>query len=105
KKDIGSRAPAPPKQSCSAFIATGRMTSDGGVVLGHNTMFEFPAATANVIVDMKPAKGHHFVMQIYPGWVHSGTDFFITDAGLVGAETTIGDFNGFDEKGIPEFDR
>lgn len=105
KKDVGSRAPAPPKQSCSAFIATGRMTSDGGVVLGHNTMFEFPAATANVIVDMKPAKGHHFVMQIYPGWVHSGTDFFVTDAGLVGAETTIGDFNGFDEKGIPEFDR
>jgi hypothetical protein len=44
-------------------------------------------------------------MQTSPGWVHSGTDFFITSAGLVGSETTIGDFNGFDEKGDPEFAR
>jgi hypothetical protein len=44
-------------------------------------------------------------MQTLPGWVHSGTDFFITEAGLVGTETTIGDFKGFDEKGIPEFVR
>jgi Phospholipase B len=105
KKDVGSRASSLPKQSCSAFIATGRMTSDGGIVLGHNTWFEFPAATANVMLDMKPAKGHHFIMQIYPGWVHSGTDWFVTDAGLVGAETTIGNFAGFDVKGVPEFDR
>lgn len=105
KKDVGSHAPELPKQSCSAFIATGHMTSDGGIVLGHNTMFEFPAATANVMLDIKPSRGHHIVMQVYPGWIHSGTDWFITDAGLVGAETTIGDFGGFDEKGIPEFDR
>jgi len=105
KKDVGSHAQAGAKQSCSAFIATGKMTADGGIVLGHNTMFEFPAATANVMLDLVPAKGHHVVMQVYPGWVHSGTDFFVTDAGLVGAETTIGDFNGFDENGVPEFDR
>jgi hypothetical protein len=44
-------------------------------------------------------------MQGTPGWIHSGTDFFITDAGLIGSETTIGSFSGFDERGIPEFVR
>jgi hypothetical protein len=105
KKKVGSQSPNRPKQSCSSFIATGSMTADHGIVLGHNTMFEYPAATANVIVDLVPAKGHHILMQIFPGWIHSGTDFFITDAGLVGSETTIGGFFGFDEKAIPEFVR
>jgi hypothetical protein len=58
-----------------------------------------------VIIDIQPDKGHRMLMQATPGWIHSGTDFFITDAGLVGAETTIGSFKGFDEKGIPEFVR
>jgi hypothetical protein len=44
-------------------------------------------------------------MQTVPGWIHSGTDFFVTNAGLVGAETTIGKFEGFDRKGVPEFAR
>jgi hypothetical protein len=44
-------------------------------------------------------------MQAQPGWIHSGTDFFITDAGLVGTETTIDGFQHFSEKGIPEFAR
>ena len=105
KKKLGSESPNRPKQSCSSFIATGSMTADHGIVLGHNTMFEYPAATANVIVDILPAKGHRILMQIFPGWIHSGTDFFITDAGLVGSETTIGDFHGFDETGIPEYVR
>jgi hypothetical protein len=94
-----------PRQSCSSFIATGRMTRDGGVVLGHNTMADYVDATANVIIDIKPARGHRILMQTQPGWIHSGTDFFITDAGLVGSETTIGGFEHFSEKGVPEFVR
>lgn len=94
-----------PRQSCSSFIATGRMTADGGVVLGHNTMGDYIEAFANVIIDIKPAHGHRILMQTQPGWIHSGTDFFITDAGLVGSETTIGGFEHFSEKGIPEFTR
>jgi hypothetical protein len=94
-----------PQESCSAFIATGRMTRDGRIVLGHNTMFDYTQALANVVVDLKPAKGHRILMQTQPGWIHSGTDFFITDAGLVGAETTIGSFTHFTEKGRPEFAR
>lgn len=93
------------REACSAFIATGDMTKDGGVVLGHNTMGGYVDPFANLILDIRPAKGHHILMQTTPGWIHSGTDFFITDAGLVGAETTISDFKGFDAKGIPEFVR
>jgi hypothetical protein len=94
-----------PRQSCSSFIATGRMTKDGGIVLGHNTMGDYVEAEANVIIDIKPASGHRILMQTQPGFIHSGTDFFITDAGLVGSETTIGGFVHFSEKGIPEFIR
>jgi hypothetical protein len=62
-------------------------------------------AVFNVVVDMAPAKGHRILMQTRPGWIHSGTDFFITDAGIVGSETTIGGFGHFTEKGVPEFAR
>jgi hypothetical protein len=44
-------------------------------------------------------------MQAIVGFIHSGTDFFVTDAGLVGSETTIAEFFPFDENGIPEFSR
>lgn len=94
-----------PKQSCSAFIATGRMTKGGGIVMGHNTWFAYTQAVFNVVLDVAPARGHRILMQTKPGWIHSGSDFFITDAGLVGTETTIGGFGHFSEKGVPEFAR
>jgi hypothetical protein len=98
--------PAPPvKESCSAFIATGSMTRDGNVVLGHNTMMDYSSPFPNVIEDIVPAKGHRILWQTQPGWIHSGMDFFITDAGLVGAETTIGSYEGFETNGVPEFVR
>jgi hypothetical protein len=105
KMDSSATVVTPPHQSCSSFIATGGMTTDGGVVLGHNTMFSYVEAISNVIIDIVPAKGHRILMQTQAGWIHSGTDFFITDAGLVGSETTIGNFHGFTEKGLPEFAR
>jgi hypothetical protein len=100
-----SDGPRPKMQSCSSFIATGRMTADGGIVLGHNTMFDYADANANVIVDIVPARGHRILMQTQPGWIHSGTDFFITEAGIVGSETTLGGVEGFSETGVPEFAR
>jgi len=105
KEKLKKDSPNPSRQSCSAFIATGSMTTDSGIVLGHNTMNGYVDAFFNVILDVQPTKGHRILMQAAPGWIHSGTDFFITDAGLVGAETTIGGFKGFDEKGVPEFVR
>ena len=105
KEKLGSRAPDEPKLSCSSFVATGSWTRGGGIVLGHNTMTSYTTADCNVVLEIVPAKGHRILMQGSPGWIHSGTDFFVTDAGLVGSETTISGFSGFDETGIPEFAR
>jgi hypothetical protein len=95
----------PPKESCSSFIAAGSMTRDGKIVLGHNTMTGYEDPFFNVILDIGPRNGHRILMQSSPGLIHSGSDFFITDAGLVGSETTIDGFFPFDEKGVPEFSR
>lgn len=98
--------PTPPvKESCSSFIATGSWTKDGNIVLGHNTMSGYADVGPNVIADIVPDKGHRILWQCVAGWIHSGMDFFITDAGLIGSETTIGGFEGFDANGIPEFVR
>ncbi|MEJ2420806.1 MAG: C45 family autoproteolytic acyltransferase/hydrolase [Acidobacteriota bacterium] len=106
RKEIGkAKGTQPRMDACSSFIATGSMTKDGGIVLGHNSMQSFAYPLPNVIIDIKPDKGHRILMQTYPGWIHSGTDFFITDAGLVGSETTIGGFTDYKAGGIPEFVR
>ena len=105
KDKLSPNYPEPKKESCSSFIATGSMTTDGKIVLGHNTMSSFYYPSCNIIIDIVPAKGHRILMQGYAGLIHSGTDFFETDAGLVGSETTIGGFFPFDENGIPEFAR
>jgi hypothetical protein len=59
----------------------------------------------NVIVDLVPEKGHRILMDAAPGFIHSGDDFFINDAGIMVTETTITQFFGFDPKGIAEFVR
>jgi hypothetical protein len=105
KKKMKDADPTPNRQSCSSFIATGSYTKDGNIVLGHNTMQSYQEVWPNVIEDIVPAHGHHIFWQTSPGWIHSGTDFFITDAGIVGSETTIGNFEGFDTNGVPEFTR
>jgi Phospholipase B len=105
KDTISPNSPDPKQESCSSFIATGSMTSDGSIVLGHNSMNGFFYPFSNVILDILPEKGHHIFMQSEAGFIHSGTDFFVTSAGLMGSETTIGSFFPFDEKGVPEFAR
>jgi hypothetical protein len=105
KDSISPNAIEPKKQSCSSFIATGSMTTDGKIVLGHNSMVGFPESDCNIVLDIVPDSGHRILMQTFTGWIHSGTDFFVTDAGLVGSETTIGGFFPFDTAGVPEFSR
>ncbi len=105
KDSVKSHAPDHPRESCSSFIATGSMTSNGKIVLGHNTMDSYYNPLCNVIMDIQPEKGHRILMQSVSGFIHSGTDFFITNAGLVGSETTIGAFFPFDPNGDPEFSR
>jgi hypothetical protein len=105
KDTISPNSPDHKKESCSSFIATGSMTTDGSIVLGHNTMSSFYYPLCNIILDILPEKGHRILMQSTAGLIHSDTDFFITSAGLVGSETTIGGFFPFDVHGIPEFAR
>ena len=92
--------------SCSAFIATGNATYDGRIVIAHNLWYEYMFCRKwNVILDMNPENGHRFITQSFPGWIYGGTDFWINQAGLLVAETTMSGFEGFDPKGTPEFQR
>ncbi len=91
---------------CSAFIATGSATADGGIVMAHNSWCNFTMGQfMNEILDIVPEKGHRMFMQSLPGYVYSMTDFFITSAGIVGTETTIGGFKVYNPDGSPEFYR
>jgi len=95
----GSREGGGAKDRCSAFIAVGDWTEDGNIVVAHNSFTDFiDGQWGNVILDMQPDKGHRFIMQTSPCWIWSGTDFFITSAGIVGTETTIGGFMPYEKK-------
>jgi hypothetical protein len=103
KKESASPGTA---EHCSAFVATGRFTADGRVVIAHNNWSSYlDGARWTVIFDIVPAKGRHILMDGLPGLIHSGDDFGLNDAGIVITETTIGGFFGFDAGGIPEFVR
>ena len=89
---------------CSAFIATGKFTKDGGIVMAHNSWDIYAHGDFfNIIMDIKPEKGYQILMQSSPGLIDSSTDYFVTDAGLIGTETTIGGYSGFDSTKTPEF--
>jgi hypothetical protein len=82
--------PAPKPMHCSAFAATGPATADGKIVFGHITMFSlYPALSYNVWLDIKPEKGHRVLMQSFPAGIQSAMDYYLNDAGLLVAETTI----------------
>jgi len=90
-------------EHCSAFVATGSWTVDAKPVIAHNAWTEYAVgARWNVIFDVRPTRGHRFLMDGLPGLIHSGDDFGINGAGIMITETTIGSFHGFDPDGIPE---
>lgn len=93
-------------EHCSAFVATGSYTKDGRIVIGHNNWTDYLTGSRwNIIFDIVPAGGHHFIMDGMPGLIHSADDFGINDAGIMITETTIGNFHGFDANATPEFVR
>lgn len=97
---------APVGEHCSAFIATGSFTSDGKPLIAHNNWTDYLTGSRwNIIFDITPSKGYHFIMDGMPGLIHSGDDFGINSAGLMITETTISQFHGFDPNGVPEFVR
>ena len=93
---------------CSAFIACGDATEKGDVVMAHNSHADYVfARVSNIILTIKPDKGHTFKMQCCPGYVASGMDWFVTSKGIIGCETTIGGFLKKPDfkKGTPYFCR
>ena len=90
-----------PTEHCSAFAATGSATRDGKMIIGHVTWWpQTLAEQTNVMLDIKPEKGHRMLIQSYPGGIESGTDWYQNDAGVVLTETTI-DQTPFNIRGTP----
>jgi len=108
------------KDRCTAFMAVGSYTKDGKIVCAHNSFDNFiDGQYVNVMMDINPSKGAgagasragasragasragasragaRILMQTAPGWIHSGTDFYVTSTGFICTETTIGGFNKF----------
>lgn len=86
------------QERCSAFIAVGDWTADGKIVCAHNNFSNFvDGQLAKYVVDLNPSKGNRILMMGFPGWIWSGTDFFVTSAGILGTETTIGGFIAYQD--------
>jgi hypothetical protein len=84
---------------CSAFMAVGDWTEDGKIVCAHNSFTDFiDGQYSNIVLDIKPEKGHRIIMQTTACWIWSGSDFFITSKGIIGTETTIGGFVPYEKK-------
>jgi Phospholipase B len=97
-----TRAP----DSCSAFIATGSYTKDHQIVIAHNNWTSYIEGSRwTVIFDIVPTHGQRILMDGLPGVITSQDDFGVNAAGIMITETTIGNFTGWDPRGIPEFVR
>ncbi len=93
-------------EHCSAFIATGSYTKDGRIVFGHNNWTDYLTGSHwDMVFDIVPSSGEHFIMDGMPGLIHSADDFGINSSGMMITETTISSFHGFDEHEVPEFVR
>jgi len=85
-----------PVERCSGFIAVGKYTKDGKIVVGHNSFDNFVSGQkSHFVIDVHPDKGNRFLMQSAAGWIWSGTDYYVTSSGLICTETTIGGFHAF----------
>ncbi len=106
KAATGNPRTAPIAERCSAFVATGSFTKDGGIVIGHNAWTGYlDGERWNIIFDIVPEKGNRILMDGFPGLIHSADDFGINAAGMMITETTITGFSGWDPNGVAEFVR
>jgi len=76
--------------SCSAFIATGDATTDGGIIIAHSTHVPrlYIPERFNILLDVKPSTGNRFIMACPPGTITSMTDYYQNEKGIVLTETT-----------------
>ncbi|MFP2906133.1 C45 family autoproteolytic acyltransferase/hydrolase, partial [Pyxidicoccus sp. 3LFB2] len=90
---------------CSSFVATKSATKDGRAIIGQIFMWNgYTGVHWDVMLDVQPTKGHRFVMQTFPGGIHSGADWYVNSAGIVIGETTVGQ-TPFDMNGTPQSNR
>ncbi|HPC82385.1 MAG TPA: C45 family autoproteolytic acyltransferase/hydrolase [Thermoanaerobaculaceae bacterium] len=93
------------RHKCSAIAATGPATADGGVVFGQIFMWGgYTGVHFNVLCDLVPTTGQRLVYHTFPGGIHSGTDFYLNDAGIVFGETTVAQ-TPFEISGTPQSSR
>ncbi|RJP32795.1 MAG: hypothetical protein C4536_05700 [Actinobacteria bacterium] len=105
-EEAGAYDDQPDNEHCSAFIATGSYTADGGVVMAHNSWDDYVMGQYfNLILDIEPSEGYRMFMQSVPGFIDSMTDFFVTGAGIMGTETTLGGYSDYDPNEEAEFFR
>jgi hypothetical protein len=90
---------------CSSFIANGPATKNGDIVFGQLFMWNgYTGVHWNVICDLQPSKGHRLVYETFPGGIHSGSDFYINDSGIMIGETTVAQ-TAFEIDGTPQSSR
>jgi hypothetical protein len=93
------------KDRCSSFVATRSATPSGRFVMGQLFMWNgYSGVHWDVILDVVPSKGHRVVLQTFPGGIHSGSDWYLNDAGIVIGETTVGQ-TPFEASGTPQSNR
>jgi hypothetical protein len=93
------------KDRCSSFVATRSATPDGRFVMGQLFMWNgYSGIHWDVILDVVPTKGRRVVLQTFPGGIHSGSDWYLNDAGIVIGETTVGQ-TPFAPEGTPQSNR
>ena len=78
------------QHKCSAFVATGPATRNGDIVFGQIFMwYGYTGVHWNVITDVVPSDGYRLVYHTFPGGIHSGSDFYLNEAGIAFGETTV----------------
>ncbi|MGA8893464.1 MAG: C45 family autoproteolytic acyltransferase/hydrolase, partial [Anaeromyxobacteraceae bacterium] len=93
------------KDRCSSFVATRSATPDGRFVMGQIFMWNgYSGIHWDVILDVVPTRGRRVVLQTFPGGIHSGSDWYLNDAGIVIGETTVGQ-TPFAPEGTPQSNR
>jgi hypothetical protein len=112
--EAGASAPLSPDVSVdlgslyrqsSAFIATGSLTTDGRIVLAHNSLAAYADTTfTNLIIDLVPDNGQHIVMSSQPGYIHALDQVYSSDS-LVITQTAINGFVAYADGGVPAFCR
>ncbi|MCX6558514.1 MAG: C45 family autoproteolytic acyltransferase/hydrolase [Candidatus Aminicenantes bacterium] len=90
---------------CSGLLANRSATANGDLVFFQMFMWNgYTGVSFNVMCDMVPESGRRLVYETFPGGIHSGTDFYLNDAGIMIGETTTQQ-TPFDGSGIPQSDR